>query len=150
MDGRKCGVISCQSLAPGQEDIHAEVRQATSLLLISLLNDMNRQESAAGYTELIRGQQKIFKKHCVLNACMINYVRNYNKETQHGQFGHLRQFCSTFSIGLQLMEVCSSICTCQILLQWLPPPPSSKRQVGRSLCFPSSYYNRGFVVHHTD
>lgn len=47
VDGRICGVISCQSLAPGQEDIHAEVRPATFLLLVPLLKQTNSQESAA-------------------------------------------------------------------------------------------------------
>lgn len=48
VDGRICGVISCQSLAPGQEDIQAEVRPATFLLLVSLLKKTNSQESLSG------------------------------------------------------------------------------------------------------
>lgn len=48
VDGRICGVISCQSLAPGQEDIQAEVRPATFLLLVSLLKRTNSQESLSG------------------------------------------------------------------------------------------------------
>lgn len=61
MDGRKCGVISCQSLARGQEDIHVGVGPATALLLILLLNRMSRQEHAASYTEFIKGQLKFTK-----------------------------------------------------------------------------------------
>lgn len=41
VDGRKCGVISCQSLVHGQEYTHAEVFPATFLLLISLLFKMS-------------------------------------------------------------------------------------------------------------
>lgn len=39
VDGRKCGVISCQSLACSQEDIHAEVQPVAFLHPISLLNE---------------------------------------------------------------------------------------------------------------
>lgn len=86
VDGRKCGVISCQSLAPGQEDIHAEVRPATFLLLISLLNKRNRQDRAACYTQLCNYQRlsQIHSMHCGANVWMVTYVGNYSKKTQFG------------------------------------------------------------------
>lgn len=62
VDGRKCGVISCQSLAQGQEDIHAAVGPATLLLLILLLNKMKRQERAACYSEFMKVWLKFKEK----------------------------------------------------------------------------------------
>lgn len=63
VNGRKWGVISCQSLACGQEDILADVHPATFLLLILLLNRMTVAShiDAHELSEIIRGLQEIIK-----------------------------------------------------------------------------------------
>lgn len=82
VDGRKCGVISCQSLVHGQEDTHAEVRPATSLLLISLLNKTN---GTAHNTQL---QCTSWKIHCIADVCMVTHsIIEMTKRTLDSDIG---------------------------------------------------------------